>query len=144
MIEDIKDAITASLTEAFSNATVYTERVRQGLIRPCLFIENGKVSQKRLLGDRYLLTMPFEITFFPSQESLVSQKNFEMDKALEKLFFALRKVSSNDNCYNGSEIEATSDGEKLNFKVCYKAIVNHISDENKELMAQIKLIKGSE
>ena len=102
MIEDIKDAITASLTEAFSNATVYTERVRQGLIRPCLFIENGKVSQKRLLGDRYLLTMPFEITFF------------------------------------------TSDGEKLNFKVCYKAIVNHISDENKELMAQIKLIKGSE
>ncbi len=146
MTNEISNAVVSTLNDAFGGETkIYTEKVRQGFKTPCLFIERGNLSETMIRSNRFIRYFPFNITYFPSKEEIPVLSNFEMDKAVEKLFFSLSRIEIKDgSIFNGYSMKALNKGDFIEFSVSYKAIVTKVSDENKELMTQIEYNKGSE
>ena len=144
MTETLKNAVVSALNKAFGEkVAIYTEKVRQGLKRPCLFVEGGPFTEKRMVLDRYIRTYPVNITYLPCEEDIPSRRNYELDKALEKLFY---KLSSIDG-FNGSVMEARNTGDSLLFSVQYKTVISKCPEKDEAMMECVKHIlnkKGSE
>ncbi len=143
MTETLKNAVVSALNDAFGEEVlIYTEKVRQGLKRPCLFVEGDVFTEKHLVMNRFVRTFPIRITYLPCEEDIPSRRNFELDKALEKLFFKMGNIDG----FSGSVMEAKNTGDSLLFSVQYKTIINKFPDEDKDMMECVKhiLSKGSE
>ena len=147
MTETLKNAVVSALSKAFGeNVAIYTEAVRQGLLRPCLFVEGDTFSERHLVGNRFIRVFPIKITYFPKAEDIPTKRNFELDSALEKLFYSMGTVKSDTDVFRGSVMEARNMGDSLSFSVQYKTIINKVPEEDAVLMESISHIisKGSE
>ncbi len=147
MTETLKNTVVYALSNAFGeDVAIYTEKVRQGLKRPCLFVEMDTFTEKRMVYERYLRTYPVKITYFPKEEDIPARTNAELDRALEKLFYSMGKIKKGSDVFNGSVMEARNDSKCLVFTVNYKTIITKTPEKDEAMMECIRHIldKGSE
>ena len=101
MENDIVKGIAAALRRSFGSAyRVYQDNVEQSLQTPCFFILPLQVTPSPLGRDRFLLRSPFDIHFFPEEET----QNALMQKTAWQMWQALEFISLPD----GSLLHGTS------------------------------------
>lgn len=93
MIEEIIQGLAGALVGAFGpEYDVFIQDIKQGLTRPCFFIEVGKVEIEPLLGLRYLMTVPLVLHYFPRDPG----NNAEMWDAAFQMGQAVRFITLPD------------------------------------------------
>ena len=84
MLNEIVNAIGLKLSENFEGIDVHREELKQGFKEPCFFIDLLNPSEKQIVGNRYLRSYLFDITYFPKDKK--AQEIFE---TLDKLYTVL-------------------------------------------------------
>ena len=144
MLQELIQGAANAIAGAFGPKTmIYTEMVRQNLKRPCFFIEGGDLSEKRVVGNRYLRKAPLSVTYFPSEEKIPVKRNAEMAQVAEKLFCVMENLWMEDgSILRGTSMRAQNAGEVLRFSAQYGGFVTKLPDENPELMGDLTLREG--
>ena len=77
MTEEIKAGIAKQLRTIYTEeeAAIYTEKVEQGLKRPCFFLLLEKEEYKPLLGRRYRRTLTFDICYIGQEDGETGLNN---------------------------------------------------------------------
>lgn len=92
MVNDIITAIGRALDAAFGEGyTIYSEDVPQGLKEPCFCIQALGASQRQYAGPRYRREHPFDILYFPSEDSRA-----EVSAVQERLMEAMEVIELPD------------------------------------------------
>lgn len=144
MVQKLIEGAARGLVKAFGEGTaIYTEPVRQNLVRPSFFIQGGDLSEKRVVGNRYLRKTPLSVTYFPREEKIPCKRNAEMTKVAEALFGVMEALELEDgSVMRGTGMRAQNAGEVLQFFAQYSSIVRKLPDENPELMGDLTLREG--
>lgn len=144
MLQQLIHGAAEAIAKAFGEDTIiYTEMVRQDLKRPCFFIEGGDLSEKRVVGNRYLRKTPLSITYFPSEEKIPLKRNAEMADVAELLFCVMENLILEDgSVMRGTSMRAQNAGEVLRFSAQYGGFVHKLPDENPERMGDLTLHQG--
>ena len=91
MLNEIVNAIGLKLSENFEGIDVHREELEQGFKEPCFFIDLLNPSEKQIVGNRYLRSYLFDITYFPKDKK--AQDIFE---TLDKLYTVLEYIKLDD------------------------------------------------
>lgn len=137
MIQDIVNGMSIKLNVLFGDHTkVYTDTVKQGLTEPCFLIQLLSPSLGALVGNRYHLTVPADILYFP----FVYGDNDEMNSVAETLMENMDVLTlvDGDNIRGwGLRYEVIE--EVLHFFVTYHAFVS--KEQVTDLMTTISLLQ---
>lgn len=88
MIKDLLDGISVKLNNLFGDEyEISIENQKQGFNSPCFFIKPIEPNNTNKLGSRALRDYPFDIIYFPKEET-----NAEMLKVAEELYIGLEYV----------------------------------------------------
>lgn len=145
MINKIITGISQALDTEFNSEneeyTIYTEDVEQGLENPCFFIFSLKPSNRQLVGNRYERKYPFDIHYFPKDES---NYNNEINEVTERLFTALEYISIDSGLIRGTNMNAETVDNVLHFFIDFNMIVRKEIPkdpymEELELMEEVKI-----
>lgn len=137
MIQDIINGISMLLNVLFGDHTkVYTDTVKQGLTEPCFLIQLLSPSLGSVVGNRYHLTVPVDLLYFP----YVYGDNDEMNSVGENLMENLHVLTLVDgDKIRGFGVRYEVIDEVLHFFVTYHAFVNR--SEVKDVMETIEVIQ---
>ena len=144
MINDIISGVTAAIGKEFGEGyEIYTENVEQGLKEPCFFVMVLEPSLKRYIGNRYLLTVPLDVHYFPAGK----RQKADINDAVMRLQCILERISLlNGDLLNGSDMHFEIVEDVLHFFTTYKMVVKY-STEPVDDMGSFKFnghIKGDE
>lgn len=117
MVNDIKDAISIRLNQAFGNEyEIYSKKVEQGLQEPCFFIKVLSPSRKQIIGNRYYLEVSVDIHYFPA----VDGDNDELDEVGASLFNDLEYITMvNEDQLRGTKMSYEKVDGVLHFFITY-------------------------
>lgn len=115
MIEKIIDGILDALSKEFSDCTLYTEEVRQGLKEPCFFVSCISPNTKVLRGRRYQHTNQFAIQYLTNAD----EPRADCNKVSEQLFNCLELITVEGDLMRGTGMEAVVSDDVLTFTVNY-------------------------
>lgn len=87
MIDLIVKSVTKNLRAKFTTIPVINEDLPQNLPEPCFYIAVLSASKKELLNDRYILNVPLDIHYFPSN---TKNKKSEMNTVSMELLHSFR------------------------------------------------------
>lgn len=141
VITGISQALDAEFNSENEEYTIYTEDVEQGLDEPCFFIFSLKPSNRQLVGNRYKRKYPFDIHYFPKDES---NYNNEINEVTERLFTALEYISIDSGLIRGTNMNAETVDNVLHFFIDFNMIVRKEIPkdpymENLEMMEEVKI-----
>ena len=135
---DIIAGISIALNGAFgSGYQIYQDDVTQGMAEPCFLITTLEMSVQPLQKDRYLMSCPFDIIFFPSS----STDNGTMLSVAGQMFPALEFITLvNGDKLHGTSMRHTIQDGALHFFVDY----NHTTrrEENTDYMQTLDYTGG--
>lgn len=123
MINNIVNGISDSIYKQYGqDKKIYTENVEQGFNEPCFFIAVLEAKQARYIGNRYKLTVPVNVHYFPSTKA----KKREMQDVAQVLHFALQRITlANGDMLNGFSLHWEVVEDVLHFFVTYMPIVKY-------------------
>lgn len=123
MINDIVNGISNALYEQYGqDKKIYTENIEQGFSEPCFFIAVLETKQTRYIGNRYKLTIPINVHYFPATKA----KKREMQDVAQVLHFALQRITlANGDMLNGFSLHWEIVEDVLHFFVTYMPIVSY-------------------
>lgn len=123
MINDIVNGISNAIYEQYGqNKKIYTENIEQGFTEPCFFIAVLETTQARYIGNRYKLTVPVNVHYFPSTKA----KKREMQDVAQTLHYALQRITLADgDMLNGFKLHWEIVENVLHFFVTYMPIVKY-------------------
>lgn len=131
MINKIVDGISKALNQEFGDEyEIYQNNVLQGLNEPCFFIAVLEVSKQQFLQNRFLQFNPFDIHYFPKDES----NNQELQSTAERLLDCLEWILPEEPIH-GTDIYWQVEDGVLHFFVNYNMTRNRQID--KELMEEM-------
>lgn len=87
MILDVKDAIFKKLKSAFPDHKLYGEKVKQGLSRPCFFVDILPIDVNFRNKDMMERSIIVDVQYMSKEDT--KEKNQEMSEQLIPLFEAL-------------------------------------------------------
>lgn len=144
MINDIVAAISNAIyAEYGQNKRIYTESIEQGFKEPCFFIAVLEAEQSRYIGNRYKLTVPVDVHYFPGTKA----KRREMQDVAQVLHFSLQRITLADgDMLNGYALHWEVVEEVLHFFVTYKPIVRYASEPETAMgdLAVYSTVKGGD
>lgn len=123
MIEKITDGILDALSKEFSDCTLYTEEVRQGLKEPCFFVSCISPNTKVLRGRRYRHTNQFAIQYLTNAD----EPRADCNKVSEQLFSCLELITVEGDLMRGTGMEAVVSDDVLTFTVNYDYFSYHLN-----------------
>ncbi len=115
MIERITDGILAAISEAFEGCTIYTERVEQGLNKPCFFVTCINPNIRLYRGRRYLHTNQYAIQYLTD----AVEPRAECAAVAERLFRCVELISVDGDLMRGTGMSAEVTEEAMTFTVNY-------------------------
>lgn len=124
MIEKVINGISATIDNYFdSEYPIYAEDIEQGLQEPCFFIAVLAPTHKQMLGNRYLLTIPVDVHYFPG----TANKHLEINRVAAQLMYLLRRITLTDGQtqLNGFDMHYEVVENVLHFFVTYKPFVQY-------------------
>lgn len=121
MVNEIINAIAIKINATFGDGyETYTKGVQQGLNEPCFFIAILQPERAALLGVRSRQTNPFDIHYFPEDET----DNAGMIAVGEQLMDALEIVQTTaGDLYRGTDSKYQIIDGVLHFFVSYNVIM---------------------
>ena len=127
MVNEIISGISLAIYNEFGNAyTIYTENAPQGLKEPCFFIFPLKPTYNRFLNNRYLLSLPICIQYFPSA---AFGKKSECNTVFETLSDLLDViVTVNNGSVRGKDISYEYQDEVMSVFVTYDSFLLKAND----------------
>lgn len=126
MIQEIIDGIIAAIrTEYDKSFRIYTESLEQGLIEPCFSILCLSQTREKQTTNRYMNTIPFNITYFPSTDEPISECN----SVCEILYDILELISADGHYLRGSRMNGQVVDGVLQFQVNYSPFVIHREEQ---------------
>lgn len=90
----IRSGVITTLAEAFPDMEVYGEEIKQGLEAPCFFVALLDFEQTRELNTRFMRYMPFDVHYFPKENS-----NADAHDMAEKLYSLFQFITINGVTY---------------------------------------------
>lgn len=101
MVSELMKGISSKLNATFGDGyEIYLKDVAQGLTEPCFFIAVLQPERHPMLGNRSHQTNPFDIHYFPEDET----DNCEMISVAEQMMDALEMIT----LLNGDLIRGTN------------------------------------
>ena len=124
MVNDIVNGISVKLNSTFGDGyKVHDINVEQGLKRPCFFIKLLTSINTSLMGKRKKREYPFDVHYFPNDET----DNVEMMAMGDNLMEALEYITLlNGDIVRGFDMTYEIIDGVLHFNVTYKVILNDI------------------
>ena len=141
MINGIIDGISVAINAEFTDKyEIYTESIEQGLQEPCFAILCLNPTLEQFLGKRYFRTNQFCIHYFPSS----SEKRFECNEVMERLFSALEYITVGGDLIRGTEMHCEFTDGVLSFFVNYDMFVykDLVGEDSMETFEQKTIVKG--
>ena len=128
MVNDIVNGISVKLNSTFGEGyKVYDVNVEQGLKRPCFFIKLLTSINTSLMGKRKKREYPFDVHYFPNDET----DNVEMMGVGDNLMEALEYITLlNGDIVRGFDMTYEIIDGVLHFNVTYKVTLNDIRRED--------------
>lgn len=113
-INDIVKAISIKLHQVFGDSyTIYAEKIPQGFTRPCFFIALLEPEMQQIMGNRYKLTLLFDIHYF-------GPNNMDSYSTLSKLMTDMEYISTiNGDMVRGTKMNGQLVDDVLHFFVHY-------------------------
>lgn len=123
MINDIVNGISNAIYEQYGqDKKIYTESIEQGFSEPCFFIAVLEAEQASYIGNRYKLTVPVNVHYFPATKA----KKREMQDVAQTLYYALQRITLADgDMLNGFKLHWEIVEDVLHFFVTYMPIVQY-------------------
>ena len=132
----ISDGIIQKLNKTFDGEyTIYPEKVRQGLVRPCFFIKLLKPRVSKMVGETYLRENPYCIHFLPK---VTNEPETECYAMLDRLYEVLEHIHVDGNLVRGIGMGGEIHDETLLFYVNYNVFVRRVYDP--VLMEELELV----
>jgi len=127
MINDIVTGITVQLNKEFGEEKkIYTSNVEQGLKNPCFFVKLLTVINTPFIGKRKKREYPFDIHYFPVDET----DNEEMMAVGDQLMEILEYITMLDgDKLRGKDMEYQILEGVLHFSVTYGCILNDLTQD---------------
>lgn len=121
MINNIIEGISINLKNGFGDTySIYSGDIKQDLKRPCFFIKALDPSISAKLGNRQYREYPFDIHYYPGEET---ENSFEMNTVAESLIDILKLIPLKDDLIRGSHMTYQVEDSILHFKVKYNLFV---------------------
>lgn len=137
MIDLVINGVCASLDALYSEYSIYTDTVEQGLDPPCFFVHDiCSTSLYGIFGCVGCDTQ-IEVVYFPQSEH---EKNTEMNAMLPILSSALREITAGGTKQRGYEISGRIIDDVLHVFATYRVFVNGINTA--ETMQNLKYEGG--
>ena len=134
MIQSIIDGIIKAIrTEYDRSFRIYTESVEQGLKEPCFSILCLNGSDKQNVGTRRNREHLFNITYFPSTDTPIS----ECSTVMENLYDLLSTIEVDTSMLHGMNMNGQIVDGVLQFQVTYAFFL--LSVNNKDGMENIEV-----
>lgn len=139
MERQLINSIGRAISEAFPEAKIFSEEIKQGFDYSCscFFINLEKAAQTLFLGSRYLSENRICVRFIPHNSC---HKNKECEEAAERLFEALRWIEGEEknDLLMGTKMSREIKEGSLYFYVNYDFYI--LKTEEKPLMENLKVI----
>lgn len=122
MLNKIITGIAQTLDSTFNENEeyeIYVDNIEQGLNEPCFFIFTLNPSSKKLVGNRYDRTYPFDIHYFPENEN----SNIEINEVTEKLFMCFEYINVDGNLVKGTNMKSETVDGVLHFFINFNMVV---------------------
>ena len=133
----INDGVSLKLNETFGDEyTIYPEEVRQGLKRPCFFIELLNPSSRKERDLTYIRENSYCIHFFPKSTNEPKTECYQM---LESLYMTLEYINVDGNLVRGVRMMGEIHDGILQFNVDYNMRIRKIY--NPEMMQTLESIE---
>lgn len=114
--EIVRFAADSLATEFGGDIPIYAEEVKQGVKKPCFFINTESVKEVPYMGERFLCKSRLLITFYPA-DSL--DKHSQCEQTASRLFNCLKFVETDDRPIMGSGMSCEIKEGVLYFHVNY-------------------------
>ena len=136
MVNDIVTGITVQLNKEFGDSKrIYTKNVEQGLKSPCFFVKLLTVINSPLIGKRKKREYPFDVHYFPEDET----DNEEMMAVGDQLMEVLEYITMLDGeKLRGKDMEYQIQEGVLHFSVTYGCILNDLTQDASMLEIGLK------
>ena len=136
MLNEIVNAISLKLSESFEGTDVHVNELEQGFEEPCFFIDLLNPSEKQIIGNRYLRSYLFDITYFPKNKSQT-----EIFDVLDKMHDVLEYIKLEDGTLvRGLNRNSTEEDNVLHYFVTYEMFIYKAGDSsNNAKMGKIEL-----
>lgn len=108
----------AQKLNAIFGFTVYTDEIKQGLKKPCFFIQTVENRSTRVTGNRFLISGIFDIHYFSE-----SEKTDDLLSVADKLLDVLDIISLKDTDIRGTQISHNIADNVLHFMVSYNTFI---------------------
>lgn len=129
MLNEIVNAIGLNLSENFEGIDVHREELEQGFKKPCFFIDLLNPSEKQIVGNRYLRSYLFDITYFPK-----GKKAQEIFETLDKLYTVLEYIKLDDGTLvRGTDRNPREEDKVLHFFVTYEMFIYKLDGEKTKM-----------
>lgn len=120
MKAQIITGIAKALTSEFGDKyTVYAEKVKQGLRKPCFFISLDSICEIPFPMGRYFRENIFTVTFYPEGED----EKRECIRTAERLFQCLEYIYAGNDLTRGSKMSCNIEDGVLKFTLHYDMFV---------------------
>lgn len=129
MLNEIVNAIGLKLSESFDGIDVHRDELEQGFKEPCFFINLLNPDEKQIVGNRYLRSYLFDITYFPKNKSSV-----EIFETLDKLYSVLEYIKLDDgSLVRGIDRNSREEDKVLHFFVTYEMFIYKLDGEKTKM-----------
>lgn len=98
MILETKKAILSNLKIAFPDHKLYGEKVVQGLVRPCFFVDIIPIDVEKINSTMQSRSIMVDVQYMSKEDT--KQKNLEMSEKLIDVFEKLTLVDNDVNPIN--------------------------------------------
>ncbi|MCL2547907.1 MAG: hypothetical protein FWE76_01930 [Symbiobacteriaceae bacterium] len=117
------EAICQELVSFYPEVTIYTERVLQGMVKPCFSVILVEAAQNQIIGNRYRADWLVVVRYFPEEDGTRSSYQ-ELRDIAQKLFAVLDVVSyveegKETDIYAGMRMNYIIEDNVLQFMVTY-------------------------
>lgn len=136
MLNEIVNAISLKLSESFDGTDVHVNELEQGFKEPCFFIDLLNPSEKQIVGNRYLRSYLFDITYFPKNDSQT-----EIFDVLDKMHDVLEYIKLEDGTLmRGLNRNTMEEDNVLHYFVTYEMFIYKAGyNKNNAKMGNIEL-----
>lgn len=139
-MNDITQGIVDAIWHLYDGQVpIYTEQQKQGFQSPCFFVELINSSIEREMGNRFLETATFQVSYFPELTEGDSPDYIDMQKQIRPLTLALEVIPvAGTKGIRGDDIETVINDDVLHITVSYSRFV-YLAGDREAYMGTLEL-----
>lgn len=116
MIQSILNGMAEEIVMEFGDGyEIYTEKIEQGLAKPCFYLSCADTRQNRFRGEVHLVEHRFMVLYFPKSEEV----NAECMATADRLWSVLEFIDTKHGRFMGKQMQADVRDGVLNFNLTY-------------------------